>query len=308
MSTFFILVLFFDIGVFLWIFRGEMKMLTIIKSLNNNIILAKSEDTNEELILFGTGIGFKKKKGDLIDASKATKVFQPKGHLPSSQLLEHISPAVLTVTEKIVSMGEDKLNTKLNQSVLLSLADHIQFAIDKEDEVNKNNPLQWEVPYLYYVEHEIGKRALDIIEEELGHTLPEMESSFIALHFVNAQLDSDSMEDTIQITKLIKNIIKIIQRLFEINLDKTTITYSRFITHLRYFIARHNISSREVSQMDEELKSIIQDRYMKSYACGLIIKDMIEKEFQWRVTEDEVVYLVIHIERLTNENKASKNE
>lgn len=276
-------------------------MLTIIKSLNNNIILAKSKE-NEELVLFGTGIGFKKKKGDLIDINQATKVFQPKEDFRTSQFLEHISLDLLTVTEKIISLAETKLNIKLNHSILFALADHLQFAIEKDDALNSDNPIQWEVPNLYYAEHEVGKLALELIEEDLGYKLPEIEASFIALHFVNAQLDSSSMGDTIQITKLIKNIIKIIQRLFEINLDKTSITYSRFITHLRYFIARHNMDQRDVTQMDDELKSIIQDRYMKSYACGLIIKEMIEKEFNWQVTKDEVVYLVIHIEQLIKEN------
>lgn len=276
-------------------------MLTLIKSLNNNIILAKSKE-NEEFVLFGTGIGFKKKKGDLIDVKQATKIFQPKGDFRARQFLEHVSVDLLTVTEKIVSLGEAKLKVKLNQSILFALADHLHFAIEKEDDWNLENPIQWEVPYLYYEEHEVGKLALGLIEEELGHKLPEREASFIALHFVNAQLDSDSMGDTIQITKLIKSIIKIIQRLFEVNLDKTTITYSRFITHLRYFIARQNMNNRAVNQMDDELKSVIQDRYMKSYACGLIIKSMIEKEFSWQVTEDEVIYLVIHIEQLIKEN------
>jgi beta-glucoside operon transcriptional antiterminator len=284
-------------------FRGEMNMLTIIKPLNNNIILAKSVDTNEELILFGTGLGFRKKKGDLIDPSLAQKVFHPKESIQTSRLLENISAEVLTVTEKIVSLGEEHLKSKLNHSILISLADHIQFALERDEDLIKDNPLQWEIPYLYYSEHQIGKMTLEIIKEDLGITLPEMEASFIALHFVNAQTDSNSMEDTLQITTLIKNIIQIIQRLFEIELDKTTITYSRFITHLRYFIARQKMQKQTDSQMDEQFMEIIQDRYMKSYACALIIKEMIIKEFQWQLTKDEITYLVIHFERLIKENK-----
>lgn len=277
-------------------------MLTIIKSLNNNIVLARSKDTEEELILFGTGIGFKKKHGDIVDESLVTKVFQAKDDEQKNQVLKHVSPEVLSVTEKIVSIGEKELNVHLNQSILFSLADHIQFALDKDLIDDDSNPLQWEIPHLYYAEYAMGERAIEIIERELGRRLPEIEASFIALHFVSAQLDSSSMEDTIQTTKLIKNIIKIIQKLFEVSLDKTTVTYSRFITHLRYFMARHKHNKNEGIKMDGHLKDMIQDRYMKSYACGLTVKSMIEKEFNWEVSDDEVVYLVIHIERLINEN------
>lgn len=278
-------------------------LLTIIKSLNNNIILAKSEES-EELIIFGTGIGFKKKHGDLVDESKATKIFKAEKNMQTKTFLEQISPELLAVTEKIVRLGEDKLQKKLNQSILFSLADHLQFATDeKYQATNKDNPLQWEIPYLYYQEYEVGKLAVQIIQDDLGYILPKMEAAFIALHFVNAQIDSSTMEETIQITKLIKNIVKIIQRLFEVNIDKTTINYSRFITHLRYFIARQKMKQRESIQMDEALKKTIEERYMKSYACGLMIKEMVEKEFNWEVTYDEIAFLVIHIERIFQENR-----
>src|SRR5699024_7447783 len=143
------------------------------KSLNNNIILAKSKE-NEEFVLFGTGIGFKKKKGDLIDVKKATKIFQPKEDFQTRQLIEHIPIDVLKITEKIVSIRETKLKNKLNHSILFALADHLHFAIEKDNDFNLDNPIQWEVPYLYYAEHEVGKIALDIIEAELGYKLPEI--------------------------------------------------------------------------------------------------------------------------------------
>lgn len=286
-------------------------MLTIIKPLNNNIVLAKSADTNDEIILFGKGIGFKKKTGDLIDLSSAEKVFHPKKNeknIQTSKLLEDISTEVLIVTEKIVSLGEKQLKGKLNHSILLSLADHIQFAIERDKDLIEDNPLQYEVPYLYSTEYKIGKMALEIIREDLGISLPEMEASFIALHFVNAQGDSNSMENTMQSIKLIKNVIYIIEQFYEIELDKTTITYSRFVTHLRYLIARQKINNNntdDVPMDDDQFSEIIREQYMRSYACALLIKEMIKKEFQWQVTDDEIVYLVIYIERLVEENKKS---
>ena len=51
--------------------------------------------------------------------------------------------------------------------------------------------------------------------------------------------------------------------------------------------------------MDEQIRELIQERYMKSYACGLLIKDMLDRDYHWKISEDELVYLVIHIERIT---------
>lgn len=80
-------------------------------------------------------------------------------------------------------------------------------------------------------------------------------------------------------------------------MDKTTSDYSRFITHLRYFIIRQQ-NNQPASIMDKDIRAMIQERYMKSYACALIIKDMLQRDYKWAVSEDELVYLVIHIERI----------
>lgn len=277
-------------------------MLKLIKALNNNIVLAKN-DRNEEIVVFGTGIGFNRKKGDIVDEKQIAKVFKSEKNTATEMLLETISSDLLATTEKVIQMGEDRLQKRLSPSILFSLADHIRFAIErKHSDLKNENPLQWEIPHLYFREYEVGKEALNMIETDLKESLPMMEASFIALHFVNAQIDGQTMGETIQITKLTKNIVKIIQSLFEITLDKTTLNYSRFTTHLRYFIARQESDNELEVAMDSSLKAVVQERYIKSYACGLLIKEMLEREFKWRITEDELVYLAVHIERLIKEN------
>lgn len=48
-------------------------MMTVKKVYNNNVILAFDGNINNEVILTGCGIGFKKKSGDIIDNSKIEK-------------------------------------------------------------------------------------------------------------------------------------------------------------------------------------------------------------------------------------------
>jgi len=273
-------------------------MLRVVKALNNNIVLAIDRD-NQEIVAFGTGIGFKKRKGDSIEEDNITKRFYSTQNSSIEKQILAISPKVLGLTEKIITYGESKLNKKLSSVLLFSLADHLEFAL-KNYQYENHNPLKWEIPHLYFQEYTIGKKALDFIEEEMKIRLLDEEASFIALHFVTAQIDGQDMSDTIQITQLTKEIVKIIQTIFELTLDKTTINYSRFITHLRYFIIRQK-RKQAVSEMDVSLREIIKSRYMKSYACVLIIKDMLKREFNWSILEDELVYLIIHIERITSD-------
>lgn len=50
-------------------------MYITVKSLNNNLVLV-TDERQEELILFGKGIGFKKKKGDAIAPELVVKIYQ----------------------------------------------------------------------------------------------------------------------------------------------------------------------------------------------------------------------------------------
>ncbi|MDA9471570.1 PRD domain-containing protein [Enterococcus sp. 5H] len=278
-------------------------MYTTVKSLNNNLVLVTDEH-QEELILFGKGIGFKKKKGDAITSDLIVKIYQMKGSQPVS-ILDEISPEVLSVTGKIIQLGEEGLNQKLSSTILISLADHLQFAIER-NQMNtqlSENTLQWEIKFLYYKEFELGKKALELVKEELGIDLPEAEASFIALHFVNAQDDQESKNETLLIAKITKSMVKIIQSLFNVSLNKESINYSRFVTHIRYFMNRQLHNKVEAKQSDGKLYLIIQEQYQKSYACALMIRELLKKEYNLVISDDEMIYLIIHIERVVSEAK-----
>lgn len=275
----------------------------MIKSLNNNLVLAVNEEA-EEFVLFGKGIGFKKKKGDVIDQTLVTKIFESQNQTQNfSAILANISPEILSMTEKIIEKGEQELNKKINASIIVALSDHIQSAIErqKNDQDLTENALQWEIPFLYFKEYELGKTALVMIEEEMGVLLPEIEASFIALHFVNAQDGLESMDETMFITKVTKSMVKIIQSLFDISLNKSSINYSRFVTHIRYFMNRQLRNKAFTSENNDGLYAIIQEQYPRSYACGLTIREMLKKDYQMSISDDEMVYLIIHIERITKE-------
>ena len=279
-------------------------MYSTVKSLNNNLVLAHDEK-QEEYVLFGKEIGFKKKPGDPIEELLITKIFHGKDYQNISELMESISPDVLSVTEFIVDAGETYLGKKLNTSLLISLADHIQSAINRQKDGIEfgDSSLQWEIPFLYVKESKIGKKALAIISEKLSVDLPEMEAAFIALHFVNAQDGLESMDETMLITEITKSIVKTIQSLFEVSLNKESMNYSRFVTHIRYFMNRQIHKEEMTSNANDNLYQIIQDQYPKSYACGLMIREMLKREYNLDVSDDEMIYLIIHIERVVSETK-----
>ena len=49
--------------------------MVIVKLLNSSVVLAQEQD--KEYILFGRGLGYNHKKGDIVDPSQIERVFVP---------------------------------------------------------------------------------------------------------------------------------------------------------------------------------------------------------------------------------------
>lgn len=272
------------------------------KSLNNNIALAVDDD-GCEIIIIGTGVGFKKVKDQIIDPATIQKTFRigmdDKYH-KIEQFFNEIPLQVIDVTERIIQYGKDYLNQTLNDAILLALADHIHFALERSKQgVHMQNPLHWDIRHLYPKEYAVGHEAVRLINEAFGVILPLSEASSIALHFVNAQYGSSSMDQTIKITKIINEIVDVMMEHFQTSLEQESVSFSRFITHLRYFIVRQ-FNKESLSFKDENfLYEVLSQRYPQSFECARKLKLMLEQNYGFNITADEMVYLMIHIERVT---------
>lgn len=53
------------------------------------------------------------------------------------------------------------------------------------------------------------------------------------MHLVNAQMNGE-MRETISITNIVKDILNIVRRSFVIELDEDSLSYYRFLTHLKF--------------------------------------------------------------------------
>lgn len=208
----------------------------IAKILYNNVVTVIDGNNNESVVM-GRGLGFKKHSGDLVDETLIERVFVMKpGELTSrlQEILSEIPMDVITTTDKIILLAKDRLPVKLQNSVYISLTDHCHFAIERHKQgVHIRNGLLWEIKRLYPKEFAIGLEALDIIEQRLKVRLPEDEAGFITLHLVNAQLDSE-MPEILQITKIMQEILSIVKYQLSLDYDEQALSYHRFVTHLKF--------------------------------------------------------------------------
>lgn len=118
----------------------------------------------------------------------------------------------------------------------------------------------WEIRKFYPKEFQIGKQALDIIQNETKAVLFDDEAGFIALHIVNAQME-DPVGDLYGLTKVMQEILNIIKYTCKIAFDEDSFYFCRFITHLKFFAQRLLTHTAYDSEDNEELLEVVKKQY-----------------------------------------------
>lgn len=277
---------------------------------NNNVVLVKNEKTKEELVLTGCGIGFQKKIGQLADESKIEKKFiaEDEGFRNKiGKLAMEIDEDIFKASSDIIEYAEKTLNSELYEYIYVALTDHISFALKRyKENIEIKNELLYEIRRIHKQEFQIGIWALDYINKEFNVNMPEDEAAFIAMHIVNANYNENTSESFLM-TKIVKQILDIIRYYYSVEFDQNEMNYERLITHLKFF-AKRLISKENKESKSNELLGIIRIKYEDSYNCALKIKTFIENQYEYIVSEDEMLYLILHINRVIEVIKLEKTK
>ena len=277
----------------------------IKKIFNNNAVVAK-DCANREIVAMGCGIAFKMNIGEVLDESKIEKTFILKEKEASERfklLLEDVDSEIVSLCYDIIEYAKNILDVELNDYVYVTLTDHINNAIKlQKDGFNTSNVIIWEIRKFYSKEYAIGIKALEFIQEELGVELPEDEAGNIALHLINAQVNKrcNIKKDVSKQTKMINDILNIVRYTYNINLDENSLSYERFITHLRFFFQRLNKKEFYCDEENEEdsedfLLNRVKKKYKNAYSCML----KVEKYLEIELSNEEKLYLTLHIQKVT---------
>lgn len=259
----------------------------LIKNINNNVALCLDRKGNE-CIVTGKGVGFMKPTEN-VPLNKIERTFynvEP----TYFNFISKVDSQILDIACEIVDYANFKHENRYGSNLVFSLADHITFAIQR----NKENiilelPLYYEIKRCYPDEIELGEVALKMINEELVVDLPEEEAVSIALHFINFQKKSIGTQSK----TLIQKCTDIIEKEMNIKLDKSQFNYTRFVTHMYYLLDR----SKKVllpTTDNQQMFDTLVEKYPKAYHCALLIQD----ELNSKLNDEELIYLIIHINRL----------
>lgn len=272
----------------------------IEKILNNNVVVSIDPKTKKEVILMGCGIAFKKKVGQEVEESKIEKVFTVDKRGVGDKikrLINQIPDGIFQLAHEIIIHAEKTLDRKLDKQVYISLADHIAFSIKRyQKNIKIKNEFLHEIKRIHKEEFEIGLWAVDYINSKLKISLPIDEAGFIALHIINATYQETASQST-KMTNIVKGILNIIRYNFSVEFDDDDISYDRLLTHLKYF-AKRVMTDTQSENKENAFLEVIKVNYKDAYECAIKIKDYMDTKYNYKVNDDEIVYLTMHIHRV----------
>lgn len=274
--------------------------MVITRVLNNNVVAAKDE-TGQDVIAMGKGIGFQKKRGDELNNAVVERLFtlaDRDQYQNFKALVQSIEPVAIELGEEIIAHAAAQNPQKqFNPIIHIALNDHISGVIERQKRgLTLENAIWTEVRRIYRAEFEIGQYAVKLMNERLGYQLGHDEAAFIAVHFVNAQ-SAGSTPDVERVARLIKDIITLVQSYFKFEPDEDSIDYYRFIEHIK--ILSHCIFGGEKQKPgDSGIYDFLAEKYPDITACVGKIEHMLALKYGANLAQDDQAYLILYIERL----------
>ncbi len=269
----------------------------LIKKINNNYALAR--DKNDELVIVnGLGIGFGAFPRE-VDDDTPTKVYR---NIDQSYLdrLSGISVDVLKVAEETVRYAYKVMpKQKFSSKFVFILADHIDFTITRyKNGLVYDFAKYYDFAGLYDAEIKVADYCMACIEKYLNFTLPKEERGGFVANILNSEYGRSS-EIEARNSQIIDKVIEIIESDFGTEFDKTSYTFTRFAVHMVYLFRRMREKTETTDiKVDNEMYEKMKALYPDIDACAKKIAAYLKTEFATDVDDDELLYLIIYINRL----------
>ncbi|MGM7720108.1 glucose PTS transporter transcription antiterminator GlcT [Metabacillus sp. Hm71] len=272
----------------------------IKKALNNNVLIAHHHSFGE-VVLIGKGIGFGKKKDDILEENRFEKMFvltNQKEQEQYKKLLTDIDEDMLDVVQDVIRYISDRVEHPLNEHIHIALTDHITFALKRlQQGMDLKNPFLIETKSLYPFEFQLATEVIKRLNKKLNVKLPDGEIGFIALH-IHSSITNKPLSEVNQYSQLISRLTDVIEDSLKIKVDRESVNYLRLVRHLRYTIER--VNTGETVAEPEKLAFLLKNEYPLCYNTSWKMIKVMQQALKKPVYEAEAVYLTMHLYRLTN--------
>ncbi len=271
----------------------------VYKKINNNVVLCR-DGHGRELVAFGKGLGFADIPYELTDMAKVQRTFYNISEQYMA-MLETLPGDVVEFTAVVVDEARDVLPYELSPNLLLTMSDHISFALERRKKgILVKMPLAYDVEQNYPVEMEFANKVLRDIWKRFKVRLPKDEASGIAMGFLNARVyseqDSDVRENE-QDQVILDEITRMVEREMKTRLNVSSFNYARYASHVQYLLKRLR-DGKGIESINSDLYEEIRTEYADTAACVDKIERFLRERYGFDMTEEEQLYLLLHVNRV----------
>jgi len=283
-------------------------VLVIKRIFNNNIVLAV-DDTNEEVIVTGAGVGYLTKRGDQVAAERVERTFRMTGLNKNGafRILLELPYEVVSATTQVSTRLKAEHGITLPPTMEVALADHLAQALSR---VRAGQPIYnsmlWETKMTYPAEFIIALEVLEEVHTLLGTRLPLDEAGFITLHLASANL-AGNPDEAMSLGRALHDVVDMVETDLGIEVVPAGPSTTRFLTHVKFVIQRLT-HDKAFSGSFDEIFQTLKRQYPDTYRCARHIGHYLATKFNAPVTEEEEMYLMLHLRRLQDDTPNSAVE
>ena len=288
--------------------KGGDALLVVNRVYNNNTVLV-DVGNKDQAIIQGKGVGFQKRHGDDISPKAVERIF----YLNTNEAKERFGtllkdvPIDITMTSfAIIEMAKQTFHYPVLDYIYVTLTDHISQTYKHLMSGKYQKSSAPDIRDKYPVEYEIADRAVEMINHDLNVHFPRDAAQPIALHFINAHgteatEDMEKFDDK-DFGTSVNKIVRAVFSEYGITRNITNQNYfDRLMIHLQYLVARIQTNEQDNRILNQDIEADFQKLYPKSYKIANEICNKIESRLNITLNDNELVYFVIHIQRLIQE-------
>jgi len=270
------------------------------KVLNNNVVITV-DPQGRERVLMGRGLGFQLGPDSVIDYAKVEKTFVLDADADPAHAAAVLTatpyPVVEAVTEGI-EQAERALGRDLGRHVAVAIIDHVGFVLERlQKGVRIPAASMPELGVLYPEEFGAAQALAAYLEQRLDVRFPTEESVFLTTHLLNATRDEPNGTAAL-LFRRVQHVVSTIESRYGIELDTRGADYARFILHVKFLLQRL-VSQTMLRGGDSSFYDFAVQRYPEAHACAVDVRDYVLASTGSTLTDEEMLYLIVHIERLT---------
>lgn len=269
-------------------------------------------------IIAGTEINYRKALAKLVSIKSKDSKLTNSNRIDKLRLNKEISQEIKNIIqidcsliEKIIGDAEKKLCLNFNDESYSSLAMHIAISIKRIQDGNEitsgikiKNP---EENREYKVAVEMAKG----IEKYYNVHFKKLEIQYLFLHIAGAKymenpikkMDIELDESDELSINIAKEIISIIERVYNQSFEEDQELYKGLLIHLRPTINRLIFGFT----FDNPLMQEIKEAYPKAYGIAFMSSEIFENYLGIPIPEEEIAYIAIHIEAAAERKSNSLN-